>query len=35
PSEIHLVGKIFTQRIERHNLNLRIYSINLKMHNKM
>ncbi|EDS4738688.1 IS1 family transposase, partial [Salmonella enterica] len=25
PSEIHLVGKIFTQRIERHNLNLRIH----------
>jgi len=23
PQEIHLSGKIFTQRIERHNLNLR------------
>lgn len=25
PSEIHFVGKIFTQRIEWHNLNLRIH----------
>lgn len=25
PPEIHPVGKIFTQRIERHNLNLRIH----------
>ncbi|MDE9545631.1 hypothetical protein KKI98_23005, partial [Xenorhabdus bovienii] len=23
--EKHLIGKMFTQRIERHNLNLRIY----------
>ncbi|NIG88106.1 MAG: hypothetical protein G5703_07495 [Serratia symbiotica] len=25
PSEIHLAGKIFTRRIERHNLNLHTY----------
>ena len=25
PSHFHLVGKIFTQRIERHNLNLRTH----------
>ncbi|NIG62875.1 MAG: hypothetical protein G5663_06270 [Serratia symbiotica] len=25
PSEIHLTGKTFTQRIERHNSNLRTY----------
>ena len=25
PAKIHLTGKIFTQRIERHNLNLRTH----------
>ncbi|QTL39800.1 IS1 family transposase [Xenorhabdus budapestensis] len=45
-SEKHLVGKIFTQRIERHNLNLRIhikrlarkticYSRSIEVHEKL
>ncbi|WP_230583874.1 IS1 family transposase, partial [Xenorhabdus bovienii] len=44
--EKHLIGKIFTQRIERHNLNLRIhikrlarrticYSRSMEIHEKL